>query len=52
MNYKNTDGFAYMHPRRLLKKGWHYCTRIGALPDAQEYAQMTLDELKKQLEII
>jgi hypothetical protein len=48
----NTDGFAYMHPRRLLKKGWRYCTRIGALPDAQNHAQMTPDELKKQLEII
>jgi hypothetical protein len=41
-----------MNPRRLLESGWHKLTRVGAKPDAQDYAQMTPEELKKQLQII
>jgi hypothetical protein len=48
----NIDLFQYMNPRRLLESGWHELTRVGAKPDAQDYAQMTPEELKTQLQII
>jgi NADH:ubiquinone oxidoreductase subunit D len=41
-----------MNPRRLLESGWHELTRVGAKPDAEDYAQMTPEELKTQLQII
>jgi hypothetical protein len=52
------EGFIQIHPSQLLEQGWHELYTVGSEEwekikmDEQDYAQMTPDDLEKQVRMI